>query len=230
MLSERTYIDKKVSHYRLLDTISSSSFCHVYRAEHLQIAQYIVAIKIFQVPSLSPQKRQQFLEEVQLLSKLKHPHILPILDAGFYEDVSYIVTDYLPDGSLRSRLSAHPLLPLQESVAILNQLGQALHYVHQRNMLYGNLKPENILFTSENKVVLTDFHIDTLADAASPEASYHSTWLLNSFSVVAPGTAISMLLPVSLMNCLLDALPSSPQISQRFNINMLRKTPSRQHT
>ncbi len=175
MLSERTYIDKKVSHYRLLDTISSSSFCHVYRAEHLQIAQYIVAIKIFQVPSLSPQKRQQFLEEVQLLSKLKHPHILPILDAGFYEDVSYIVTDYLPDGSLRSRLSAHPLLPLQESVAILNQLGQALHYVHQRNMLYGNLKPENILFTSENKVVLTDFHIDTLADAASPEASYHST-------------------------------------------------------
>ncbi len=142
VLSERTYIDKKVSHYRLLDTISSSSFCHVYRAEHLQIAQYIVAIKIFQVPSLSPQKRQQFLEEVQLLSKLKHPHILPILDAGFYEDVSYIVTDYLPDGSLRSRLSAHPLLPLQESVAILNQLGQALHYVHQRNMLYGNLKPE----------------------------------------------------------------------------------------
>ncbi len=177
MLSERTYIDKKVSHYRLLDTISSSSFCHVYRAEHLQIAQYIVAIKVFQTPSLSPHKRQQFLEEVQLLSKLKHPHILPILDAGFYEDAPYIVTDYLADGSLRSRLSAHSqhFLPLQESVAILNQLGQALHYAHQRNMLYGNLKPENILFTSENKVVLTDFHIDTLADAASPEASYHST-------------------------------------------------------
>src|SRR6266487_2260479 len=80
VLSERTYIDKKVSHYRLLDTISSSSFCHVYRAEHLQIAQYIVAIKVFQTPSLSPHKRQQFLEEVQLLSKLKNPHILPILD------------------------------------------------------------------------------------------------------------------------------------------------------
>jgi serine/threonine protein kinase len=179
VLSEHTCIEKQISHYRLLDRIGSSPLCHVYRAEHLQLTQHIVTIKVFQVPSLSPQKRQQFLQEVQLLSKLKHPHILPILDAGFYEDAPYIVTDYLLDGSLRSRLPAHSqhLLPLQECIAILNQLGQALQYSHQCNILHNNLKPENILFTSENKVMLTDFHIGTLLDGASPEASYYSnTW------------------------------------------------------
>jgi len=51
-------------------------------------------------------------------------------------------------------------------LTILSQIGQALQYIHQRNIIHGNLKPENILFTASGDVLLTDFTIHILLDAA----------------------------------------------------------------
>src|SRR6266567_3448954 len=59
------------------------------------------------------------------------------------------------------KLLKHPHL-----LTILSQIGQALQYVHQLNIIHGNLKPENILFTASGDVLLTDFTIHILLDAA----------------------------------------------------------------
>src|SRR5436853_2470636 len=184
MLSEDTATGKHINDYLIIDTLSSSPTSSVYRAEDTRIKSSTVALKLLHTMHLSEQRHQQFLKEVHILKKLKHDHILPILDVGFYETMPYLVTDYAPGGSLRDRVppqAAH-LMPMQETLTILSQVGQALQYAHRMNIIHGNLKPENILFNARNGALLTDFSLVTTMDAFSTDHSHHA----NSFPYMAP--------------------------------------------
>src|SRR5205823_7577318 len=121
----------------------------------------IVAIKLLHSTHLNSQKeRDRFLQEARILEKLKqHPHILPIVDVGIYQDSPYLVTEYASNGSLANlveRQAPHPL-SIEETLYILSQIGQALQYAHQQNITHRDLKPANILFNSNNEVFLADF-------------------------------------------------------------------------
>ena len=184
MLSEDTATGKHINDYLIIDTLSSSPTSSVYRAEDTRLKNSTVTLKLLHTMHLSEQRHQQFLKEVHILKKLKHDHILPILDVGIYENMPYLVTGYAPGGSLRDRVppqAAH-VLSLQEILNILSQVGQALQYAHRMNIIHGNLKPENILFNAENGVLLTDFSLVTTMDAFSTDHSHHA----NTFSYMAP--------------------------------------------
>src|SRR5205085_8283103 len=76
---------------------------------------------------------------------------------------------YAPNGSLRDRIKmrAPHLLPFQEVLTILSQVGQALHYAHQRQVIHRDLKPENILFNARNEALLADFGLATSLSTTS---------------------------------------------------------------
>src|SRR5205807_9753283 len=88
------------------------------------------------------------------------------LDIGIEEGEPYVVSEYLPYGSLRSRLdsvsSEH--LDVSDALNICVQLGEALSYAHQFNVIHGNIKPENILFDADGNALLTDFGLVGLID------------------------------------------------------------------
>src|SRR5262249_35760883 len=103
-------------------------------------------------------------QEAQVLKKLNHPHILPIITAGVQENVAYIVTEYASGGSLRDRIKqqAGQPLPLAEVLSVLTQIGQALSYAHQQHVVHRDLKPANILFNAQGEALLADFGIATV--------------------------------------------------------------------
>ncbi len=120
MLSEYIFSPgKRVGNYHIRAEISSSPTGSVFLAEHSLRTQHSLVIKLFHRERVSKQKRELFLQEVQLLKKIKHAHILSILDAGIFEDVPYYVTPYATKGSLRNLLDSQPpqLLSIQESFA-----------------------------------------------------------------------------------------------------------------
>ena len=185
MLSE--YIisqGKRIGNYHIGAEISSSPTSSIFLAEHSLRVQHSLVIKLFHREQVSKQKRELFLQEVQLLKKIKHAHILPILDAGIFENVPYYVTPYATKGSLRNLLDSQSsqLLPIQESLAILRMVGQVLQYTHQMNILHGNLKPENILFSDTGDMLLTDFSVVSLQDTFDTEHDHNSS----SFPYMAP--------------------------------------------
>lgn len=184
MLSKNISTGEYINDYLIIDTISSSPTSSLYRAEDTRQKNSTVTLKLLHSMHLSEQRCQQFFKEVQSLKKLKHEHILPVLDADIYENIPYLVTEYAPGGSLRDRVHSQraPLLPVQETLTILTQVGQALQYAHQMNVIHGNLKPENILFNSENGALLTDFSLVTTMDAFSTDHSNHA----NAFPYMAP--------------------------------------------
>src|SRR6266568_3657108 len=171
MQAQDPIIGKRIGGYRVTTFIAHGSYGPIYYAERSFPTSRSVAIKLQYSLHLDTQPQyDQFLQEVQALKALKHPHILPVFDADLYNGIPYLVTGYAPNASLRYRLWQLPghILPLSEAVNILARAGQALHYAHQQGIIHGNLKPENILFDAEGEVLLADFGIATLAATAGP--------------------------------------------------------------
>jgi len=160
-MEQDRHIGQRIGNYRLVEQLDCGSFGCVYRAEHLILKTRTVAIKILHAHLATQQKREGFFQEAELLELLKHPHILPILDVGIQDGFPYLVTEYCPEGSLHRRLKRQRPNPLQleEAITILTQVGQALQYVHEQNVVHRDLKPENILFNSQGEALLADFGI-----------------------------------------------------------------------
>src|SRR5258708_362207 len=171
MQAQDPIIGKRINGYRVTTFIAHGSYGPIYYAERSFPTGRSVVVKLLYSLHLGTQLQyDQFLQEVQALKALKHPHILPVLDAELYNSIPYIVTGCAPNASLRYRMWQLPghVLPISEAVNILARVGQALHYAHQQTTIHGNLKPENILFDAEGEVLLADFVIATLAATAGP--------------------------------------------------------------
>ncbi|TMC15942.1 MAG: serine/threonine protein kinase, partial [Chloroflexi bacterium] len=160
MSGENSFIGKSLGNYRITAEIGSGGFGNVFQGQHTILTERTVAIK---------QQRDQFLEEALLLERLKHPHILYIFDAGIHEGFPYLVAEYAPGGSLRDHLNKYApnSLPIEEALTILSQIGQALHYAHQQNVIHRDLKPANILFNTKGEALLADFGIATTLSTSS---------------------------------------------------------------
>src|SRR5579883_1973946 len=155
-------VGQQVGSYRILEEIANGAYASVYKASHVILADRLVALKVLHTRFLdSKEGTELFFQEARLLEQLKHPHILAILDANLYEGMPYIVKEFAAHGSLRNLLQRQRshVLPLQTSLTILRQAGEALSFVHQHKIVHCDLKPENILFNANDDALLADFDI-----------------------------------------------------------------------
>jgi serine/threonine protein kinase len=101
--------------------------------------------------------RERFLREVHLMQALKHPHIVPITDFGWYGKRLFLVMPYIDGVTLAEVMKAQRFSPLQVW-KILDPLTQALEHAHLQGIIHRDLKPTNILITYENAYLyLVDF-------------------------------------------------------------------------
>lgn len=169
-MSTNNYIGRTLGNYRIVAQVGGGAFGNVYRAEHIHLQNRTVAIKIMHMAHLdSDEDRERFIKEARLLEKLAHPHILPILDVGHSEGFPYLITTYAANGSLRDRLRRmYPQqLPINETLRILSQVGEAISFAHQQNVIHRDVKPANILFDEKGNTLLADFGIATTLASAS---------------------------------------------------------------
>lgn len=160
------YQESTVGSYRLFRLVGVGPLSHAHLAGRQDQPERRLVVKLFDmVPLHSVEEQDQALEQIRLLSFLEHPSILPMLDDGLQGETLYLVSPYIEAGSLRQRLTAagSELLPLKEVMALLRQVGEALHFAHTQQAVHANLKPENILVQSDGKVLLADFRLPSLA-------------------------------------------------------------------
>ncbi|MBO0789423.1 MAG: protein kinase [Ktedonobacteraceae bacterium] len=154
------------SQYQVLSQLAGGTSSHVYLAASPTALGQQVVIKAFDTTrSNDPQSYARFLNEVETLKQFSHVHILPVLDAGIEKYRPYLVYPHAAHGSLVDVLrQGRP--PLEQAVQILSQVGQALASAHERNILHGNIKPENILFNTPGEALLSDFMLASLSKQA----------------------------------------------------------------
>ncbi len=152
----------QIGNYRLLKKISAGTSGVVYQGQHNVFTdEPLVAIKQLRAQLNSPKEQALFMQEARLLRKLKHKHILPVIDAGTSQGFPYIVMEYAAGGSLRELLERQQgqSMELKKAVKLLAQLADALQYAHDQGIVHRDLKPENILFSAQGSVLLADFGI-----------------------------------------------------------------------
>jgi serine/threonine protein kinase len=116
----------------------------------------LVAVKILR-PGI-PAGAQRFVREIETISPLVHPNIVPLFDSGAVDGFPFFVMPYVEGESLRRRLQREGRLEIAEAVRIAGEIGEALEFAHGRGILHRDIKPENILLEAGHAVV-ADFGV-----------------------------------------------------------------------
>ena len=120
-----------------------------------------VALKIFG-KKCGAEPSPDFTNEVDFLSALDHPHIVKFVDFFETKDRSVLVTELLDGADLHETLAAREVpFDEYETAHVLQQLLKALTYLHGRMIMHRDVKAENIMISSQNKVTLIDFGLAT---------------------------------------------------------------------
>jgi serine/threonine-protein kinase len=158
-------------HYTVEREIGAGGMARVFLAAERHPPRK-VAVKVMNPEVSTSEFRERFIREVEVTSRLSHPHIVPILAADeclFVPDgpegLCYYVMPYIEGESLRARLQREQRLPLQEAVRISLEVGDALAYAHGQGIIHRDIKPENILLSGDQTWV-ADFGIARAISAA----------------------------------------------------------------
>ncbi len=141
-----------IDKYKLLEIKGSGTFGTVWLAEDTWIKKQ-VAIKI---PHNQKEEFTTLIAEPKLLASLDHPNIVQILTVDRAENIFFMVMEYV-DGKNLAQLLKEKTLTYKEGVDIIIQILSGLQYAHEKNVIHRDLKPGNILLTSDRKAKITDF-------------------------------------------------------------------------
>jgi predicted Ser/Thr protein kinase len=157
--------ERKIDRYEIKAELGRGGMSTVYHA-YDPLFQREVALKVLPPQFLhDPTFKQRFILEAQTVAALEHAAIVPVYDFGEIKNIPFLVMRYLPGGSLTQRLKKEQLLPLSETVRIIQRLAPALDEAHARGVIHRDLKPDNILFDQRNDAFITDFGIAKLSES-----------------------------------------------------------------
>ena len=154
------HVGEQLGNYHLLRLLGRGGFAEVYLGEHLYL-QNRAAVKVLHT-RLSGEEAARFVTEARTLARLSHPHIVRVLDFALHEGIPFLVMEYAPGGSLRTRHPAGTRLPLDTIVSYVSQVASALQYAHDQRLMHRDVKPENMLLDAHEQVLLADFGLALL--------------------------------------------------------------------
>ena len=142
-------------HYRLLRLLGSGSFGDVWLA-HNMLADIDVAIKFY--GTLDEKGIKDFRNEFKIAYRLRHPNLLNINHFDVYENCPYLVMPYCAHGSVNRQIGQ---MPEQEIWKFVLDVSGGLAFLHSQQppVVHQDIKPDNILVTSDGRYVISDFGI-----------------------------------------------------------------------
>ena len=136
-----------------------------------EVALKVIEPEVFRDPEFGSVYRSQFLNEASLAGKLKHPHIVSILDAVVQEDSGHIAMEAVLGGDLSQHVGADTLLPVADVLQIGFKCCGALDYAFNEGIVHRDIKPANIMIAQGTNVKIADFGAALLRKAQSVQTA-----------------------------------------------------------
>ncbi len=141
--------------YQIIETIAQGDYATVFRAKDNELGREVAIKQIHQQYLADPKQLDRYWQEAQFLASLEHPYIMTIYD--IVRERGWLILE-LMQGSLQQKLDGNPI-DLEDLRLTLTYILHALHFLHQNNIIHGDVKPGNLLLDKNHRVKLGDFGI-----------------------------------------------------------------------
>jgi eukaryotic-like serine/threonine-protein kinase len=154
--------------YEILSPLGAGGMGEVYKATDTRLNR-TVAIKVLPPQFMhTPEMKQRFDREAQVIAGLNHPNICTLFDIGREGDSDFLVMEFLEGETLAAHIAAGPL-PLDEALKVAVQIADALEKAHGQGITHRDLKPGNVMLTAKGAKLL-DFGLAKLQETAPAAA------------------------------------------------------------
>jgi serine/threonine protein kinase len=169
--------------YRLLEVIGAGGFATVWRAFD-ELSREVVALKVLHGQhGDDPARRERFFRGAHQMALLGHPHIVRVIqERGEDDGQLYFVMEYLVGGDFQRKVLDGGA-SLEEVHSIIQCVGQALQYAHDKGVIHRDVKPANVLLDASGTANLTDFDLVRAKDSFVRSYTHQS---LGTFFYSAP--------------------------------------------
>ncbi len=172
--------------YEILDRISEGGMATVYTARRTDDGN-IVALKVLREQYASDAEFvERFQREAKAVSELVHPHMVRVYDSGRDGAVHYIAMEYVEGANLKEYIRREGRLAPERALQIAAQVCDALEFAHGHGIVHRDIKPQNVLLTTDGQVKVTDFGI---ARALSSATITQTGTVLGSVQYLSPEQA-----------------------------------------
>jgi serine/threonine-protein kinase len=167
---------ERLGPYRITGLLGQGGMGRVFRAERADgVFEQVIAIKLMRRMRLPEQAAGQFARERQILAKLRHPNIAQLFDGGVTaEGLSYFVME-LVEGRPISQYAVEERLSARELLTVFRQVCAAVQCAHAHLVVHGDIKPSNIVVTSEGVAKLLDFGVARVIEDSTAGTAGAST-------------------------------------------------------
>jgi serine/threonine-protein kinase len=173
--------------YRLVEQVGRGGMATVYRADDRETGSR-VAIKILRPELTAILGPTRFHREIEILGRLRHRNIVPLLDSSEAGANLYYVMPFVEGETLRARLARSGMLPLDEVLSITRQVADAIDSAHAQGVLHRDIKPANILLEA-GRALICDFGVARAIEAAGSESFSSSGLIVGTPAYMSPEQA-----------------------------------------
>jgi serine/threonine protein kinase len=166
-LNRRAAAGHRLARFRLLRELGRGAQAQVWLAHDPRLDRE-VALKLLD-PGSDGLSVNQWLQEARAVSRLAHPHVVPVFEADEHAGQPYLVFEFVDGPTLAQARRSRPALPAREAVTLLLGVLDALAAAHELGVVHRDLKPSNILLGSDGRARVMDFGIAARIDAG-PQA------------------------------------------------------------
>lgn len=159
-------VEKMFGHWAVERELGTGGMGVVYLVRH-EITGAMAAVKtLFPGMIVNAESRERFAQEAGAQMNLRHPHIAQVVDYIEQDQQSFLVMEYLEQGTLQEHLRRHPgPVRIEQALAWTKQVLGALSYAHQQRVVHRDLKSSNLMLDQSGQMKVADFGIALVADA-----------------------------------------------------------------
>jgi serine/threonine protein kinase len=154
-----------IGRYVVEELVGVGGMGQIYRAQD-PVLRRTVAIKLISTKLMSGADRadyiKRFRREAEAAARCAHPNIVAVYDFALHEEQPYLAMEFVRGRSLRQLLDDAPVMEVPDAIAIMLQVLDALTSAHEQGVVHQDIKPGNIMLTTEHRVKVGDFGISKL--------------------------------------------------------------------
>lgn len=159
-------VDIDIPGYTILRPIGEGGMASVFLAVQKSLEREVALKVMSPMLAANAEFASRFLIEGKITAKLQHPNLVTVFDIGTHNGVYYLAAEYIPGGTLKERITEGGL-SVAETLDAISDIAQGLDFAHQKGFVHRDVKPGNVLYRNDGRVVLADFGIAKAMDGSN---------------------------------------------------------------